>query len=469
MFKDLASRRPTRILIVDDNQNFHLMIKTALKGKFEFRSAYHGDEALVILKKEAIDIVLMDVQMRTPNEGFETIPKVRDIDPEMIIIMSTGLTDVNTLREAIKLGVHDYIPKDFSVEQLQMAIESATERRKTQKRDRQSRTELRTIQQKPKLIGSSPQAERIRMMIQKLRRSHANILITGESGTGKEVVARLLRGEDEEGRLAPFISIDSSTIQSSTAESVLFGYEKGAFTGAEKQTRGLFEEADGGIIYFDEIGNMPLDIQAKLLRVIQEKEILRMGSSRTIPLDFRVVAATNKDLEKMAQEGQFKEDLLQRINVLPIALPPLRERKEDLPELIRYLAERNHLGSDPLIRFSEEAMEALLNYDWPGNIRELSNALVYAQTMSVEGWVEKSDLPSKIRDQRSIQGQPRAEQLSLQKRLWDFEKSLFEEEYKKHDGNVSKMAIAIDMDRSHLHQKLKHFGIHRPNEKKQAD
>ncbi len=475
MSGSLASKRPIRVLIVDDDQGFHSVIKLALKGRYEIRSAYHSDEATVLLKKGESDVILLDIQMRTPTEGFDAIPKLRELAPEAGIIMVSGMTDVWAFREALKNSVHDYVPKDFTPEHLAMSIESVLERKRLQRRDRQNRLELKGYQVPPKLVGSSASVDRLRRLLEKLRRSHANILITGESGTGKEVVARLLRGRDSEDRLEPFISIDSATIQSSTAESILFGHEKGAFTGADKMSRGLFEEADGGIIYFDEIGNMSLDIQAKLLRVIQEKEVLRLGSSRPIPLDFRVVAATNKNLEQMAADGLFKEDLLQRLSVLPVEIPPLRERKEDIPELVHHfisLLPTNN-SQEAALELSEESLAMLQAYPWPGNIRELSNAIVYAHAMSLDGKVEPSDLPSRVRE--GSRGTHKGTQtktggkLSFQERLADFEKALLTEEYISHEGNVSRMAVTIGMDRSHLHHKLRGLGIHKPTDRKTQD
>jgi DNA-binding NtrC family response regulator len=467
MSGNLAALRPTRILIVDDDRGFHGVIKQSLKGRYEVRSAYNSDEAVLLLKKAPTDIILLDIQMRTPTEGFDAIPKFREIDPDPAIIMISGLTDVNAFREAMKHAVHDYIPKDFAPEQLAMAIEAVLSRRELIRKTRQQSYEISSKRDQPLLIGGSPAIQRLLKMIEKLKKSNANVLIYGESGTGKEVVASLIRGLMPDGSPAPFISVDSATIQSTTAESTLFGHEKGAFTGADKTKRGLFEEADGGIIFFDELGNMPLEIQAKLLRVIQEKEVLRLGSSRPIPSDFRVISATNRDMDQMAKEGLFKSDLLQRLNVLPIEIPPLRERKEDLPELIPHFLAKIAKGAPPC-ELSDESMEALQIYDWPGNVRELLNSLIFAHTMATDGKIEVSELPSKIRDAARVGRVDKSAPRGFFERLAEAEKSLLKEEYEKQAGNISKMALSIGMDRSHLHGKLKEFGIHTPTERKKT-
>jgi DNA-binding NtrC family response regulator len=321
----------------------------------------------------------------------------------------------------------------------------------------------------------------LKRIIEKIRQSPVSVVITGETGTGKELVARQLRPLSEQGDFAPFIAIDSATIQSSTAESILFGHEKGAFTGAEKLNKGIFEEAHDGVVYFDEIANMPLDIQAKLLRVLQEKEVSRLGSTKVIQLHFRTICATNCDLEKLAREGQFKYDLLQRLNVIPIHLPPLRERTEDIPLLIQHMTRKNPSPIGEL-QFTPEALELLKAYSWPGNIRELSNLVAYLSTLVDSPEVDVADLPPKLRDlaraqmqeqkssgsslgnlpENSTENSPKNsdEKQSFYKKVAGFEEKLLNEEYHRCKGNISQLALVLGMDRSHLYTKLKEFGIH---------
>jgi DNA-binding NtrC family response regulator len=448
--------RLPRILICDDDSTFHLAVKYALKGKCECRSAYHSDEALAILKSHSIDILLLDIQIRTPNEGLDKLKILRATDPEMAIVMSSGRTDFSTVREAMRLGATDYLPKDFDPEELKHIISRMMERKGLLSRNAQQDYEAVAQQRRHVLIGESPAIRSLRKVIEKVRESDANVIVTGETGCGKEVVARQLRRALADGSLAPFVAVDSATIQGSTAESTLFGHEKGAFTGAERATKGLFEEADGGIVYVDEIGNMSLEIQAKLLRVLQEKEVVRLGSTRPIPLEFRVVCATNRDLEEMVSKGEFKDDLLQRLSVLPIGIPPLRERREDIPLLVQHFASL-HAKSRPNLTFTEEAIEALRDYRWTGNVRELGNVIAYVTAMAEGDEVDVSDLPPKIRDSSAKATSSGA---GFYERVAGYEHDVLAKEYSAHGGNISRMAIQLGMDRSHLYTKLREHGIH---------
>lgn len=459
-------QRLPQILICDDDAVFQLGVKHALKGQYECRTAYHADEALAILRNHPVDILLLDIQMRSPTEGLKFIPRFLELDPELSIAMVSALKDYESVREALVLGAADYLGKDLEPDALRHAIGKLLERRRLLQRTEQQNFEAVGNQRQHVLVGQSPQILNLRKMLEKIRASQASVVIYGETGTGKEVVARQLRRALPNGSLAPFVAIDSSTIQSSMAESILFGHEKGAFTGADRATKGIFEEANGGVVYFDEIGNMPLDIQAKLLRVLQEKEVARLGSAKVIQLEFRVVCATNKNLEEMVTQGLFKPDLLQRLNVLPIELAPLRERREDIPLLSTHLLSRQPGGAG--LRFSAEAVQVFQDYPWPGNVRELANVIAYVATMSEGTEVEVSDLPPRLRDAAGVAARgaanalptgPVAEQ-TFYKQVADFESALLKREYARLEGNVSRLALSLGMDRSHLYTKLKEYGIH---------
>lgn len=456
---------PAQILICDDDKTFHHNLKAALKGKYECRSAYDSTEGLAIAKNYHLDLIILDIQMKTPDEGLRAIPFFRELDSDVAIIVSSGLTDYQIVREAMKLGAADYLVKGSDLEAIQITLSQALEKRAILKHSARQNFEAAHFQSRNILIGGSPLVDRLRKTIERVRQSSANVLITGETGAGKEVVARLLRRSLPDGSLAPFVAIDSSTIQANMAESILFGHEKGSFTGADRTTKGLFEQADGGIIYFDEIGNMPLEIQAKLLRVVQEREIARLGSTRAISSQFRVVCATNKDLEQMARNGLFKDDLLQRLNVLPIQLPPLRERTEDIPLLIdHFLKVQTQEGES--VTFTEAAIAALKGYSWPGNVRELGNIVSYVTAMTDGLEIDLEDLPPKLRDSARVQqtatiptsaaGGPK----SFYEQVSAFEQELLRREYEKHEGNISKLALALGMDRSHLYTKLKEAGLY---------
>ncbi|MGZ3687663.1 MAG: sigma-54-dependent transcriptional regulator [Bdellovibrionota bacterium] len=447
-----------QVLICDDDSTFQLAVKTTLKSRYHCRTAYNTDEACAVIRNYGVDVVILDVQMRTPDEGLRGIPRLLEIDPEVSIIMSTGLSDFTTVREAMKLGAADYVPKDFNPEELIHSLERIIRIRELARRRDQQTFEVAAEQRKLELVGTSAGILSVRKMVERFRSSNANVLITGETGTGKEIVARSLRKHTSSG-FEPFVAVDSSTIQSTMAESILFGHERGAFTGADRSQKGIFEEASGGIVYFDELANMPLEIQPKLLRAIQEKEITRLGSARPIQLDFRVVCATNRDLEQMARMGTFKEDLFQRLNVLPIFVPPLRERREDIPALIAHFVTRKGFPKSEL-KFTEEAIKALQNHDWPGNIRELQNTVEYVATLAEGMIADFPDLPPRLRE-FSKTGVKQMGQ-DFYSRVEQFEKSLLSEEYSRCGGNISKLAVGLGMDRSHLYTKLRQYGLHQP-------
>jgi DNA-binding NtrC family response regulator len=448
-----------QLLICDDDRVLHLATKHALKGRFECRSAYDTDEALAIVRKHPIDILLLDVQMRTPDEGLRAIPRLREADADLAIVMISAMTDFVTVREAMRLGAWDYVPKDFDPDDLHHTLGLVLRRRSLLQRNEQQNFEAVAGQRKHVLVGESAAMKQLRRIIERARPSAANVVITGETGTGKEVVARQLRATLPDGSLAPFVAVDSSTIQGTMAESVLFGHEKGAFTGAERTARGIFEEAHGGIAYFDEIANMPTEIQAKLLRVIQEKEVTRLGATRAMPLEFRVICATNRDLEQLSREGRFKDDLLQRLNVIPIRIPPLRERREDVPELARHFARLQPSPRGPLT-FTDDAVQVLQAYAWPGNVRELANVVAYLSAMTDGPEIDVPDLPPKLRDAGRAQASPAPDSASFYAQVSDFERRILADAYDGCGGNISRLAIRLGMDRSHLYTKLREHGLH---------
>lgn len=461
--------RKKRILVCDDDSVYLTAIKRFLArdGAFEVKTVLHGEEAMVDLKTTKWDLVLLDVNLHRPGAGFEFITKFRELDPQVVIMMLSGEKDFSVVRKALQLGAVDYFPKDGSPEELIYSIERVLSTQLVQKKAKQKEAEVRRSQKKIDMIGSSPAMAQLRQMIDRAKRSHFNVLITGETGCGKEVVARQLREIDDDS-FVPFVAVDSSTIQSTTAESQLFGHEKGAFTGADKQRIGLFEEADGGLIYFDEIENMPLEIQSKLLRAIQEKEITRFGGSQIIELEFRVVAATNKNIPDLIKEGRFREDLYQRLNVIPIRVPSLKERATDIPELVDYFSDK-HAYKTHRLEFSDEALAAFSLYAWPGNIRELSNVIAYLTAMKDDPFVQLEDLPVELRSPAKSAVVTSLDSLPLEaerdrsyhRRMAHYEKAILIEEYTQSNGNISKMAQRLGLDRSTLYSKLAMHGIHK--------
>ncbi len=442
-----------RILLCDDDSLLQMAVKHALKGIYEVTSAYNTDEAKVLLRNRSYDLLLLDIQMRTEDEGLRALPEFNELDPDLPILMISGRTDFLTLREAMRLGARDYVPKDFEPEDLKLTLHHALERRSLLLRREQQDYELRQGQSRLQLTGLSPQIARLREQLPKIRDSSIPVLISGETGTGKERIARLLRRNLPDGTLEPFVAVDSSTLSSGTAESLLFGHEKGAFSGADRLHRGFFEEAHGGTIFLDEVGNLPAEVQPKLLRVLQEKEILRVGATRPIHLDFRVISATNRSLYEEAARGNFKADLFQRLNGVSVELPPLRERLEDLPHLLAELS--------PHLKWTEETFSVLRRYRWPGNIRELENLVRWLETFAPDGIHSEicpTDLPPRLVQSATASNQNNPEE-SFYELMAKHEREALKASFTRHGGNVSRMATALKMDRSHLHSKLKAHGI----------
>jgi len=439
---------------------YHLALRQLLKKDFDVLSAYNTEEAQAIVKNRKIDLLLLDVRINTARDGLDCIPKLKALDEELTIVMLSGLKEFETVREAMRLGATDYLAKDVDADELLHIISRIFERKALIIRQQQLGAESRREAKRFNLVGDAPGMQSLKRLVERARHSMTNVVIHGETGTGKEVIARLLRSENPDGSIAPFVAVDSATIHGNTAESILFGHEKGAFTGADKLKKGIFEEAHGGIIYFDEIANMPLDIQAKLLRVIQEKEVTRLGAARSIPLEFRVICATNKDLLGLVKQGLFKEDLYQRLNVIPIMIPALRERKEDVPLLLNHFSER-YSQNNRVLNFTDEVVEFLSAYDWPGNVRELSNLVSYLYAMCESDSIEVADLPPQLRDAIAAPARVQTPDSStFYERISGFENQILREEYDRCQGNISRLALKLGMDRSHLYTKLRIYGIH---------
>ncbi|HRK01475.1 MAG TPA: sigma-54 dependent transcriptional regulator [Oligoflexia bacterium] len=458
--------RKKKILLVDDDRNIHLANKYILKDYYECISAYDGDEARIILQSQSVDLILLDIHMRKYEEGLEFIPIFREIDPDIDIVISSSNKELELAARAVKAGASAYLIKENALEQLLITVESVLSKRELIRQNQHLFKDRKRSLEKASIIGESKAMKKLLQDIEKIRRVQANVVITAETGCGKELVARHIGVVDG----APFVTVDSSTITHSMAESMLFGHEKGAFTGAVAQSKGLFEEANGGVIYFDEISNMPLDIQTKLLRVVQEKEIMRLGSTKIIPLSFRVICATNRDLEKMVGEGKFKEDLFQRLNVVTLSIPPLRDRLEDFSLLVESFFKKHGDEASPK-RFSDSATELLLKYSWPGNVRELSNlianmcALIHGQEE-----VEVEDLPERLRIQTThmLRIAPPAQEptnIDINEDFYEYMRRLEGKAlhglYQSFSGNISAMSKKLKMSRSHLYSKLYAHGIHK--------
>lgn len=459
-------KKLSSVLICNDDL-FHLnAIENKLENEFQVYCSKDTEDAKLILKNQFIDILLVNLKMQILEETLNFITCALKVAPKTpIVVLSNFIDDFQIVKRALQLGAVDCFSKNLTKLELHQKINFILKSRnlKVSLYNQATRPVIETPRHQHLMIGDSAIIQQLKLKIEKTKKSQATVMIRGETGTGKEVVAKLLRDSSRDGSLSPFVAVDSSTIQTSTAESILFGHEKGAFTGADRQTPGIFEQAHGGIVYFDEIANMPLDIQAKLLRVVQEKEVTRLGSSRTIRLKFRLICATNQNLEEKVKEGTFKYDLFQRLNVISIFINPLRERKEDIPLLIDHFI-KMQASSHSLFTITSKAMEALKSYPWPGNVRELENLIAYLVTMSDRTRIDYDDLPQKIREPQGGKNENSAPNVELAgksfyERVSEFERKLLKEEIARHGQNMTQMAYSLGMNRSHLYRKLKSLGL----------
>ncbi|HSC29790.1 MAG TPA: sigma-54 dependent transcriptional regulator, partial [Vicinamibacterales bacterium] len=386
-----AAARKT-VLICDDDQGMRETIAAILGREYRTLSVPSGEAALALLRQEDVDVLLLD--LRLPGiDGFDVLRIVKENYPLVECIMISAVKDVETAVQAMKYGAYHYINKDFDYDQLRSLVRNACERQDLSRQVITLSAQIAEQGQREFLIGPSRQIREIVDLVHRVARLSATVLILGESGTGKELLARLLHRESGRGD-APFMAVNLSAIPHELVESTLFGHERGAFTGAHRQQLGKFELAAGGTLFLDEIGDLRLDLQAKLLRAIQEGEIERVGGAKPIRTDFRLIVATNVDLDKAVKEGRFREDLYYRINVIPIRMPPLRERLEDLPELARLFIERYRTRFRKQVRgISDSGLKILASYWWPGNIRELENLIERLVAISDKDWITDEDLP----------------------------------------------------------------------------
>ena len=375
-----------KILIVDDDQAIRLVLTEALKKKgFELEEAGSAEEALdkirVAPRPNPFDLVIMDVRLPKMS-GLEAVSRIRELDREAIVIVVTAYGGKEIALEAIRKGAYDYFTKPFKLEEMEIVIERALEKRRLQNEVRTLRERVKKDREFEDIVGQSEGIKNVLELVTKVAPLDSTVLITGESGTGKELIANAIHRRSRRCGGA-FIKVNCAAIPEGLLESALFGHEKGAFTGAHTQRLGKFELAHRGTIFLDEVGDMSPSTQAKVLRVLEQKELERLGGDKTLKVDVRVIAATNQDLSQALKEKRFREDLYYRLNVFPIQLPPLRERKEDIPILIdNFLADANLRLGTSITGVSRDAMEPLLRYHWPGNIRELKNIVERAATMA---------------------------------------------------------------------------------------
>jgi two-component system, NtrC family, response regulator AtoC len=386
------SSKPKTVLIVDDDEGMRDTLTAILKREFRILRVANGELALSILNKEDVDLVLLDV--RLPGiSGFEVLRIVKENYSLVEVIMISAITEIETAVQAMKHGAYHYVTKDFDYDQLRSIVRNASERQDLNRQVLTLSAQVADQTEREFVVGPSRNTHDIVDLVHKIAKLSATVLILGESGTGKELLARLIHREAGDPE-APFIAVNLAAIPRELAESTLFGHERGAFTGAHRQQLGKFELASNGTLFLDEVGDLRLDLQAKLLRAIQEGEIERVGGSKPIKTEFRLITATNIDLEKAVKEGRFREDLFYRINVIPIKMPPLRERAEDVPQLVDFFLKRYTSRFRKKINgITDSTVSMLKKYWWPGNIRELENLIERLVAVSDKEYISEEDLP----------------------------------------------------------------------------
>jgi two-component system, NtrC family, response regulator AtoC len=447
-----------KLLIVDDEQSIRrLCITIGAALGFECSEAESAEAAVMQLETAAPDLVLTDLKLPTQS-GVDLLKQVRTILPRTEMAIMTGHGSIESAVDAMKLGAYDYIEKPFRVEKMRLLLQRMAEKVRLVNENAFLRERVSAEDNLDGIIGSSAGLQDVLRMISRLKDSRTPVLISGESGTGKELVARAIHFR---GILAqtPFVAVDCGALVPTLMESEMFGYEKGAFTGAMKTKAGLFQAANGGSIFLDEIGELPLEMQAKLLRVLQEKEVRPVGSNDRISVDVRVMAATNRDLEAAYRNGTFRKDLYFRLNVVTVHIPPLRERRSDIPMLVHHFL--NRYAPTAHLQVTAAAMKSLLQYDWPGNVRELENCIARAVTLGDQKVMDVQDLPPAIRtDQQSSQVAVTQDAASLSTTaLAEMEKMTILRVFEQAHGDKALAGKMLGISRATLYRKLKRYNI----------
>jgi len=455
-----------RFLIVDDEQSIRRLCVTVGHGLgFLCTEAETAEAAGEMLEMAPPDIVITDLKLPGLS-GVELLRKIKDTTPRSEVAIMTGHGSIESAVDAMRKGAYDYIEKPFRVERLRLLLQRMAEKVRLVSENRFLRDRVETETQLDGIVGTSPKIQDVLRMVSRLKDSRTPVLITGESGTGKELVARAIHFRGPLAQM-PFIAVDCGSLVPTLMESELFGHEKGAFTGALKSKPGLFYAANGGTIFLDEIGELPLELQAKLLRVLQEKEIRPVGSNAKVPVNVRVIAATNRDLEAAYRTGTFRKDLYFRLNVVTVRLPSLREHRSDIPQLVHYFLDRYAPGEG--IQVMPPVMKRFLEYDWPGNVRELENCVARAVALGDDNIMDLEDLPAAIRgeDGASLIS---ADGTSLSTTaLADLERMTIHRVFEQAGGDKALAGKMLGISRATLYRKLKRYNIPLRSIEKLAD
>ncbi|RII24965.1 MAG: DNA-binding response regulator [Geobacter sp.] len=454
-----------KILVIDDDTSLRRVLEYNLQEEgYDVQAASSGEEGLYLFGKAKPSLVITDMKM-PGMDGLMVLKSIKERSPETLVIIITAFGTVDIAVEAMKAGAYDYITKPFNRDELKLTVVKAlqfnglAEENRRLKSELSDRTDFRTI------VGSSKEMEKVFAVISKVADTEAAIFITGESGTGKELVARSIHANSSR-RDAPFVAINCAAIPRELLESELFGHIRGAFTGAVRDKVGKFQLADGGTIFLDEVGDLPVEMQPKLLRALQEKEIEPVGGAKPLKLDVRVISATNLDIESAIEKGVFREDLYYRLSVIPIHLPPLRERRKDIPLLIRYFCTK-HNGNQ--VSFDKDALSAMVMYSWPGNVRELENTVERLLIMRNGETITLGELPDKILDEKT-QRQPGTALFRLPDEgysLEQLEREIVVDALERNNWNQAAAARFLRIPRHTLIYRLEKFGIALPEKREQ--
>jgi DNA-binding NtrC family response regulator len=462
---------PGTILVIDDEEVMRDVLDALLTREgYEVRLASDGQAGLELARSMAFDTAIVDVMM-PGMDGLTVLSELKAIDEDLPVVMVTAFASVETALSAMKKGAFDYITKPFKNDEVAAVVRNAVERTRLQRENRILKQNLQTQGNRfANIIGRSPKMRQVFDLIMQAAPSRTTVLINGESGTGKELVARALHNNSNRADKA-FVTVNSGNLPPDLLESNLFGHVKGAFTGAVAPKKGLFEVADKGTIFFDEIGNVPLETQAKLLRVIQEREFMRLGGVENIKVDVRIIAATNVDLRTMMEEGKFREDLYYRLHVIAVNLPPLRERKDDIPLLVQHFLEKYGEENERRgLELAPEALDLLVEYDWPGNVRELENVIERAVVLCPGTRIGVDLIPDHVRTTRRFQLPTFVlppEGISFKEVTGDFEKRLIETTLEASGGVQKRAAELLHIKPTTLNEMIKRYDI-RPRRRKQA-